>query len=53
MPIEETLLALLASPRVAKPLGVFNVSFQSITDFLLLRIGFRTKWPWPIEASSL
>jgi hypothetical protein len=34
-------------------LGVFNVSFLSVTDFPLLRIGLRTKWPCPIEAPSL
>jgi hypothetical protein len=56
-------------PFTAKPLGafalprllrlefqafdIFNVPFLSMTDCLSLRIGFRTKWPWPFEAAGL
>jgi hypothetical protein len=39
--------------RTTQSLDIFNVSFLSIADFLSLGIGFRTKRPWPFEASGL
>jgi hypothetical protein len=52
-PIEDAKRALLPSPWVAMLLDVCNVSFLSITDYILLRIEFRTKGPWPFEAVGL
>jgi hypothetical protein len=52
-PIEEACGTLLPPSQVAVLLNISTVSFLSVRDFLLLRIEFRTKRPWPFKAFGL